>query len=315
MMTEIFRILRLNNLIRYLQKNYAFFAKYYRYLVLRKNSKKDSILVYTMGKVGSATVTDSLNNQLKDYFVYHLHWLSKNNLKQDQKFHKTFYSKNKEDRIAVNILPDYIIDGFYINKKMNDVDKFRNRYKIVTLTRDPVATVVSSFFQNLTRFFGYDVRKKLEKLDLEPVVSEIMDLFVNEFIVKNKVNFLDSDPTTWFDEELKEVFKFDVYSRKFPREQGYEIYNDKISVLLIRLENLNRCFAEASEKFFGEKLSIIQLKNVGDKKEYATVYNKFKAEINIPDWYLNKMYNSKYAKHFYTENEILSFKYKWLKDY
>jgi len=313
MLKYVFSLLGLNRLISYLKQNYTLFAKYHMYFIMRKHGWKDSILVYTMGKVGSTTVSSSIKNQMKDVFVHDIHWLNQNNLKADQKFHKKLYRKNRKAGIKLNICPDYIAKGFYLNNQIsNTTDKPDKEYKVITLTRDPVAKVVSSFFQNMKRYHGYEIDKKLDVLDEKTVAGELTDLFFDEFIQKNGVTFLDSNPLTWFDEEIKYVFGLDVYQSEFPKEKGYEIYeNERASVLLIRLEDLNSCFTEATEKFLGEKLRLTESKNTADDKAYAAVYDKFKMRIDFPDGYLDKMYSSKYAKHFYSQNEIVNFKNKW----
>lgn len=113
-------------------------------------------------------------------------------------------------------------------------------------------------------------------------------------------------------DELKEVFDIDVYRSVFPKDKGFSIsrYYNK-SLLIIRLEDLNDCFSEATEKFLGKSFSIRKNKNTGKNKAYASVYKKFKNTIVLPDWYLDKHYNSKYANHFYTDSEILNFRNKW----
>ena len=88
------------------------------YFIMRKHGWKDSILVYTMGKVGSTTVSSSIKNQMKDVFVHDIHWLNQNNLKADQKFHKKLYRKNRKAGIKLNICPDYIAKGFYLNNQI-----------------------------------------------------------------------------------------------------------------------------------------------------------------------------------------------------
>ncbi len=44
------------------------------------------------------------------------------------------------------------------------------------------------------------------------------------------------------------------------------------------------------------------------------LYARFKQQIDFPENYLNKFYNSKFIKHFYTEKEIKNFVSKWNTD-
>lgn len=306
----ILKKLRYFDLVIYLRNNSVLFAKYYTYLSLAREAKKKSILIYTMGKVGSTTIQYSIENQVKDYSVYHIHWLNKKNLDTDERFNAKFYRRNKKYGVDINVLPNYLIRGYYLRNRINRNDL--DHCKIISLTRDPVARNISAFFQNLKKFYAYDINRRLEEVSEDIVLNELIDLFINEYIGKKGINFIDSDPLTWFDEELNHVFGIDLYRYEFPKERGYAIYSKgHISTLIIRLENLNDCFEESIKEFLQEDIQINKVQNTGDKKDYSTVYKKFKRQIPIPSRYLDKLYNSKYANHFYTEVEISKFRNRW----
>ena len=118
----------------------------------------------------------------------------------------------------------------------------------------------------------------------------------------------------FFDQELKAVLGIDVYASEFPKSKGYKIYKEKRSdVLVIRLENLHEC----AEKAFIEFLNVDRFKmineNVGSEKNYGHIYGMFKDSVVLPDSYIEKMYSSKYMKHFYSEEEIKKFRKKYTK--
>lgn len=308
---ELLRRLKDAKLFSFVRAHFALITKYIVYFSLARSAKKKSILVYTMGKVGSTTIRQASGRELKDYSIYHVHWLNEKHLKKDEVFHAQFHRRNRKRGVKTDFLPSHIIRGFYLRKKIENGAE-QEPWKIITLTRDPVARNVSSFFQNLKKFFSYDIGQRLGDQTEDNIVEELTSLFINEYIKKNSINFLDADPLTWFDEELKKVFGIDVYQQAFPKEKGYEIYNrDKVSVLLIRLENLNDCFVEAIKEFLGKEISVVKAHNASKNKEYAAVYTQFKETIQIPNWYLDKMYSSKYARHFYSDQEILNFWMKW----
>lgn len=302
----------LRNIINHLKNNYAFFAKYITMIGLYKKNKEKWILVYTMGKVGSSTVVSTLNKIMCKYSIFHIHWLSKKNILIDIKFHKKFFYINKKKGLKSKILPKYIIEGIFVNNYLRGNNE--KKIKVYSLVRDPLLRNISAFFENVKLFFGYDIKRKMQMHNEKVVIDELSSIFTNEFIGKNKRSFLDGDPLTWFDEELKQVFALDVYNSVFPKEKGYKIYNcNGIDFLLIRLEDLDRCFTDATEKFLGKKISLAKEKNVGANKVYASIYTNFKKNVEIPDWYVDEIYDSKFAKHFYTEKEIIKFKGRWLK--
>ena len=51
--------------------------------------------------------------------------------------------------------------------------------------------------------------------------------------------------------------------------------------------------------------------NIGDDKAYHGLYRGFLEFIVLPDSYIDKMYTSKYVRHFYSEEEIEAFKARW----
>ena len=119
-------------------------------------------------------------------------------------------------------------------------------------------------------------------------------------------------PLVFFDRELKSVFGVDVFASEFPKSEGFKIYkSEKADALVIRLENLNHCFKEAFKKFLNINNFTLENTNIGKAKVYASIYKKFKETIHLPDNYLDKFYNSKYMRHFYTEMEIEGFREKW----
>jgi hypothetical protein len=118
----------------------------------------------------------------------------------------------------------------------------------------------------------------------------------------------------YFEREFKGILDIDLFGSEFPKDKGYKIYREKAAeVLLIKLEHLNRCAAVAFKEFLNiDNLSLVQ-ENVGAQKDYAEAYRLFKDGIVFPEAYLDKMYLSKYARHFYSEAELEAFRAKWSK--
>jgi hypothetical protein len=51
--------------------------------------------------------------------------------------------------------------------------------------------------------------------------------------------------------------------------------------------------------------------NVSSNRSHALQYEKFKQQIKVPDWLLDEMYDSKYARFFYSEGERARFRTRW----
>ena len=93
---------------------------------------------------------------------------------------------------------------------------------------------------------------------------------------------------------------------------GFKIYKDKIGdILVLRLEDLDRCAEKAFEAFIGIKNLKLLKKNVSGEKNYAALYRKFKETIVFPKSYIDALYDSKYMQHFYSPAEIDRFRSHW----
>jgi hypothetical protein len=190
------------------------------------------------------------------------------------------------------------------------------RWKVVTLTREPIGRNISTFFENLQieslpDGHRYRVRSDHDFYDFEIVVDagdlgELVRLFLER---------LDHDePLAYFDREIKEVLDIDVFASEFPTSNGYKIYEtEKVDLLLIRLEDLNACASAAFERFLGLERFALRDRNVADDKGYALLYQLFKDSIALPEAYIERMYASRYMRHFYSEQEIAAFRSKWMK--
>ena len=119
-------------------------------------------------------------------------------------------------------------------------------------------------------------------------------------------------PLRYFDDEVKAVFGIDIFASEFPRDKGYQILHGKnADLLLIRLDDLNQCAEQAFKDFlFIDDFRLLQT-NVGGNKVYAPLYNEFKRKICVPQDYMDQMYTSRYARHFYNQDELQKLTRKW----
>ena len=281
-------------------------AYYFRCLQRADNRyNKPPLLIYQMGKVGSKTVTHSLYKAKIGRHIYHVHFLTPNLVSKYENKRKKYLRTAKEGSLK------HIWQYQHLQKKLAK-EVGREKWKVVTLVRDPVARNLATFFENievLTPDTDKQWRLKSSEYDFEISVDEknfqpLIDIFFEKC--------RHDTPLVYFDREFKSVFNIDVFDTPFPAAKGYEIYhNQKVDILLIRLEDLNNCAESAIKKLLCiDNIKIIQ-QNIGDQKDYAELYEKFKSTIRLPVSYLDKIYKSKFAQHFYTENEIQQFRKKW----
>ena len=282
-------------------KNYGFILrwKYLKYWVAHTRLK-NPLIIYQMGKVGSSTLAKSLREACTDYEIFQVHFLTKEFINRvDKQYRDASKACNKI------IIDQHLLESMYLEKKIIH-RPIQSKWKVITIVRDPIARNISSFFQAFPIYFAKenaDIQNnnltQKEKIDL------MIELFINKFERHNV-------PLEWFDVHMKPVFNIDVYEQDFQRSHGYAIYNiDKVDLLLLRLEDLNKCTKEAFYKFLSiENFELVHA-NISSDKAYSSNYSLFKDKLKLPKSYVSEMYNSKYMRHFYTEEEINIFSSKW----
>ena len=253
------------------------------------------IIIYQMGKVGSTTIKKSLELANIYNVIEQIHFLSWPYI---QSIENDYRKQNKP-------IPSHILRGKKIRQQI-DQSSDNIRFKIVTLVRDPVARDISDIFQNIKRDLPHILH-----LNQQQATDEI---FKHILKILNQFDERTDYACTWFDKELKDVFQFDIFSHQFDKKQGYHIYSGKkADILVIRLENLSTCYKIAFQEFLGISDLILLQDNTGKNKWYSPIYEQILKQIDIADSVLDRIYDTRYVKHFYSEIECLALKNKWQK--
>lgn len=255
------------------------------------------IVVYQMGKVGSSTVVASLKASMPQKPIYHIHSLTREGIEHGKQMYARIF--NNERRTDARRMK-HLLTAEQLYKRAAG-GRAAPKWKVITLVRDPVARNISDFFQVIGYWFtDFEERSRSGELGMDDVIATFMREYHHE------------EPLSWFDIELKQSLDIDVFATRFPKQQGYEIYRrGPTELLVLKLEHMARCAQEAFRAFIGvNNIQIIDA-NISSDKEYHMVYRQFQEDVRLPGDYLDKMYESKYARHFYTQDEIQSFKAKW----
>jgi hypothetical protein len=265
----------------------------------------DPVVLYQMGKVGSKTIQRSLEALNLDRPLYHVHFLQPERVRKIERERQKYLGTEKEGLLR------HVWLYQYLNRQMaRGLDG--KRWKVVTLTREPIGRNISTFFENLdvtpldagrryqiqSDYYGFEIVLEIENVD------ELIELFFERLYHDR--------PLVFFDEEIKGVLGIDVFAGPFPTARGYQIFErERADVLLIRLENLNGCATNAFGEFLGLEGFTLVNANIGSQKIYAPLYERFKRSIVLPQSYVERMYGSKYMRHFYSPEEIARFRSKW----
>lgn len=295
------------NIIRRVKSNYQV-DKFLYLKRLQKNFPKHKpfLYIYTMGKVGSTSIFESLKSLSNTYNVLHFHRLSIQYLKEREAYIKKNVYNNKS--FPRHVYTDLLWKPRWIRNKVLDatLDKL-----VITAIREPIGRNISLFFQWMDfseEKNGYIFKSRNKNFDFEirtdkDDLTALYDYFLNEFTRDSHLE--------WLEKELYEMFSFDIYEEPFEKLKGYQIRKGKdYTILILKLESLNSCYTDAIRDFLNEEVTLTKA-NEANSKEIQDIYLKFKNEIVFSEPYVESLYNSKYMHHFYTDKEIDNFKKKW----
>jgi hypothetical protein len=248
-------------------------------------------LVYTCGKVGSQTIYSSLRFNLLESDVFHIHFLSKEWFSEIEALHS-------EDIVYIKNI-GHLKRAIEVNRMLTSPKK---KVRIVSIVRDPVSKAISQLFQT-PHSFGI-TEEELCSLSL----SDIQNLLVNDA----KKQFF--QPIRWFDCEFLKFTGIDVYQNVFDHKQKRQQVNSgRFEVLIVRTEDfgVEEVLLKNLSQFVNKPIRQLITSNETSSKNSGNLYKEVKAKFKLPTQLLDEIYSSKYCLHFYSQDEINSFKLRW----
>jgi hypothetical protein len=187
---------------------------------------------------------------------------------------------------------DFVTNYKLINKKP---------LKIISIYREPVERLISSFFQS----FGSDpidfkqVDSEKETLIYKNTVLDLQKIFIEKLNAKKMPGFYESLGL------LANELKIDVTSLQYDDEKRIGInINENFNLYLIRFDHLISQFNLIISTIANKELQIAKA-NLSEKKWYYNKYQDFKASINIPVETIESLYdlNKKFICLFYKDQK------------
>lgn len=271
--------------------------------------RRPPVLVYQMGKVGSSSIRNSLLlHGVRPVLHFHsflpvrdfdaatapVDDAHRDDLRKEiAQERRAFASATSRQRLdmryrewAYNRRP---YRWFVVDKRPADV---------ITLVRDPVAANISMFFQLFERYTGRQYAPGRFS------TAELVRTF--------RATYPHARPLTWLDAELKAHLGIDVYGTPFDREKGRAVIERaNFRLLVLKCESADDAKRAALEEFLGlEGLELVR-SNAAKGKDYAAQYRDFTRHMLFDEAFLDGMYRSKYARHFYDEDELARFRARW----
>jgi len=270
------------------------------------------ILVYQMGKVGSSSVRNALfrsrDPRTALVFMSHEYFPVRDRRVEDfdvePRYRAGVEYEIEHDRRVYRSFPLRrrlgwrFREKFYVERIYRNVIASGRAAKIITLVRDPVAANLSMFFQIFDLFYGVPYSE--DRITVEELSEGFLRLYPH------------FRPVTWFDVEFRTTTGIDVYRHDFPKEQGCAVIKQgSLEVLLLKSEISDEAKADAIGRFIGLTDFTMVRSNTAGHKPYARQYDQVRQHLVVPSALLDDLYDSRFARHFYTESELRDFRARW----
>lgn len=287
----------------FLNTNYGItVARWWLRCLLDDWRRRRLLVVYQVGKVGSSTIVASLKVLPQWWRVHHVHTLTPEGMAAS----KAVYHQLTAVGVS-SYFPRarHLLSSHYLRKKLPQPAQAGleqgQRWKVITLVREPIGRNMSEFFQVIDyELPNFVTRYNGGELTMDETVQTFLDRFDHDYALH------------WFDRELNPVLGIDVFAEPFPKAQGYQIYQGPFAdLLLLKLEQMDECAGIAFAEFLGLDNFALVKTNVAEEKEYAAAYDEFKQRIALSPAYLQRMYGSRFVQHFYSDAEIDALCAKW----
>ena len=192
--------------------------------------------------------------------------------------------------------------------------------KIITMVREPIERDYSSFWQAFSE-------GKMERIRIMPNMKgnlqELYNSYTNMILegrrtMEKRLGI--ATPWTWveefmwFDEHFGRQLGVDIYKHPFDRERGYEIVTCRnYNIFIGKLEKLHQ-FLPALKNFVGNENIQFARDHSSAQKWFSMAYKEFIKRVQIPEkYYIHYYEDNERFKHFYSDEEITSYRHRWEK--
>jgi len=239
--------------------------------------------------------TDALVERLKGQFsaedeqdLRSLYWHSEHN-GQLAEFARHWVQKHVKTPLKAPLG-----DSHFVKKRRADLP----RTNIIIGVREPLACCLSGYFQVMADTSAKELSNNTVKDDLMRLLKRTYP--VNQF--------------HWWRNQVELFFGRDLLAEKFNRERGWHIYHfDEVSFLVIKQEAFEHVPAAMAALFDmpAELISIGNENAAADKEEVSRLYQRAKEGLRFDEAVLDQVYQNRWFKHFYNDDEEALFRGKW----
>lgn len=252
------------------------YTRYYYNIIYRD---QNPVIILTIGKVGSTSIFRMLKKNR--IIAYHSHKL-------------TTQSINDAIRKQKRLLKGKILNQPIRSKALKNVlERYSGKVYIITIIREPISRELSNIFHRAPIFYPSIIE------------NEIINPKKAKNLLEEKIQHPDfiKKETTWFNDQIFNLFKIDIYSKEFDYSKKYQIYNhNNTELLLLRQENIDSTIEKAILKLLNKDIKVSKLHvNSAESKSYRNTYRNVKNEFKLEKNILEYIYQSRFFDHFYND--------------
>lgn len=259
-------------------------ARKYRSSKLRRQieESKPLVLILQMGKVGSSSIVSHIRNARLDCNLLHAHYLD-----------ALRTPKEHGDPVGSALLFPTAADLGLLMPAIRERISNGRPLKIITAVRNPLIRLKSAFLQNIE---SYLVGKHAYGLRW-PAPVRLTDEQLCELIREFELDF----QLEWFERELEPLTGINVYSRQFPSERGYDIFeSSSTSVFLYQFEKLSDLHVNmALNQWLGVTPQDRRLPHVNESPARLKATRIQLSRVGLPSETEAKIRSSGLMRHFY----------------
>jgi hypothetical protein len=175
------------------------------------------------------------------------------------------------------------------------------KIKIISLIRNPVDRLMSSFFQS---YFTNEITsrniKEQETTIMKYNIEELSKMFIDKLKTKTLPYYYESLY------ELSDVFNVNIIQNLIKKDDWYYYENDLIELYVLDFKKINDL--DYINNALGTNILKIEPDNLSSNKASYAKYNEFKSIMKTNEEYINIVKT-------YYKNEDISFFYDFTKNY
>lgn len=260
-------------------------------------SAEPAIIVYQQGRVGSTSVYNALLRSDLGLPVLHLHTLSAEEARR----------QIDAARADGGVAPRNV----FLSRKLARVFEADTaaeaaggeKWRVLSIFRDPLAILVSLVMMD-------------PKTGKRP--GETNDAFVTRLADR----LAGDDPTgyqilRWIGETLSAEVGIDPYAVPFDHAAGFTTYRaGNRRLVLLKFERMNEVFPDAVEALVDRVPAGLEMRHENIHRDRAKddLAAHVRASLKLPRDYVERVYDTPFARHFYTEEERRAMIARWTGD-